>query len=159
MPGVKGTLLGLKINGAFVSCETSCDFNIDVEMINASSVTVGRWAEFVAGIRKWGINVAGNLLLESVGADAKTILQAIDSGLPVFLQFSTRASVGTQFVLSGAALPQNLGIGAAMQGKANWTASFQGTGPLATSFEDFSLLIDAMPAEADYPIIVNEDVE
>lgn len=159
MPAIKGTLLGLKINGAFVSCETSCDFTTDVEMLQASSVSAGRWAEFVAGLRKWSVNVSGNLLLEAVGADAKTILNAIDSGLPVYLQFSTRASASSQFVLSGAALPQNIGINAPAQGNANWTAAFQGTGPLTTNFEDYNLLIDAMPAEADYPIIVNEDVE
>lgn len=158
MPGIKGSLIGLKINGVFVSCEVSCDFSTSIDMLPASAVTSGRWKEFIQGIRSWTMSVNGRLLLEAVGADAKTILVGIDSGLPFFLQFATKASASSEFILSGVALPQNLNISAGNIGKANWNAVFQGSGPLTTTFEDYDLIINAMPIESDYPIIVNTNV-
>lgn len=156
MAGVAGRLIGLKINGAFVSCETSCTFNFDIDMLPASAVDSGRWKEWVSGIRSWGITVNGNLLLESVASDFKTIVTSgLMQGNIFYLQFSTRPSSTIELVFSGAALTKGGQLNAPSAGVANWSVSFNGTGALATSYNDYALLIDAMPAEADYPIIVN----
>ncbi|HVW99716.1 MAG TPA: hypothetical protein VHA52_04620 [Candidatus Babeliaceae bacterium] len=159
MSGVAGKIIGMKIAGAFVSCEVSCTINFNQEMIPASAVDSGRWKEFIAGIRDWNAAVNGNLLLEAVGADIKTILtQGFFGTLPIFLQFSTRPSATTELLLSGNVLFQSGGMTAPATGKATWTVNLQGSGPLNSDFQDYPLLIDAMPAEQDYPIIVNEDV-
>lgn len=153
---VAGRLIGLKINGAFVSCETACTFSFDIDMLPASAVDSGRWKEWVQGIRSWSITVNGNLLLESVASDFKTIVTSgLMQGSTFFLQFSTHASSTIQMVFSGAALTKGGQLNAQSTGVANWSVSFQGTGPLTTTYNDYELLIDAMPAEADYPIIIN----
>lgn len=126
-------------------------------MIPSSAIDSGGWAEFVAGLRSWTISVNGNLLLEAVGSDIKALIQSgYINQLPLFAQFSTRPSSDIQLQFSGAALFNTGSISAASTGVANWTATLQGTGKLTATYQDFPLLIDAMPAEMDYPIIVDE---
>lgn len=154
-----GNLIGLIINGAFVSCETSCSINFNQNMIPSSAVDSGGWAEFVAGLRSWTISVNGNLLLEVVGNDIKSLIQTgYINQLPMYAQFSTRPSSDIQLQFSGTVLFSTASITAASTGVANWTATLQGTGKLTPTYQDFPLLIDSMPSEADYPIIVDEDV-
>jgi predicted secreted protein len=153
---IAGKLIGLMINGVFVSCETQCQINFSSDMIKASAVDSARWAEFVAGLRSWSIAVNGNLLLEAVGSDIKAIITSgYIQGLPLYLQFSTMPSVDIQVSFSGAAILNTGSITAASKGAANWTATFQGTGALKTAYTNYGLLIDSMPAEADYPTIVD----
>lgn len=159
MGGISGNLIGLKVNGAFVSCELSCDFNCDIEMIPSSNITSGRWKEFIQGVRSWSMSVNGALLLEAVPSDIKAIITTgLMRGIPMYIEFSTRVSSEIQMILSGASVLQNASITAPSSGGATWTAKFQGTGALTTVYHDFSLLIDAMPSEADYPIVLDEDV-
>ena len=159
MPGVNGNIIGLMVNGTFVSCEIGCSINFNQEMLAASAVDSGRWKEFIAGIRDWSVQVNGNLLLEAVGTDIKTILTANYFGsLPLYIQFRTRPSATTELILSGNALYQTGNINAQGGAIANWTATFQGTGALTNTFQDYSLLIDALPSGTDWPTVVNEDV-
>lgn len=153
---VAGRLIGVKINGAFVACETACTFNFDIDMLPASAVDSDRWKEWVQGIRSWSITVNGNLLLESVASDFKTIVNSgLIQGSVFFLQFSTHPTSTIQLVYSGAAYVKGGQLNAQSTGAANWSLSFQGTGALNSSFVDYDLLIDAMPAFEDYPIVVN----
>lgn len=154
---IAGSLIGLNVNGAFISCETSCQINLNQVMIPSSAIDSGGWAEFIAGLRSWTISVNGNLLLEAVGSDIKALIQSgYINQLPMFAEFSTRPSSDIQLKFSGAVLFNTASISAASTGLANWTAALQGTGKLTPTYHDFPLLIDAMPAEADYPIIVDE---
>lgn len=154
---VAGSLIGLIINGSFISCETSCQINFNQNMIPSSAVDSGGWAEFVVGLRSWTISVNGNLLLEAVGSDIKALIQSgYINQLPMFAQFSTRPSSDIQLQFSGAVLFNTSSLSAASTGVANWTCTLQGTGKLTADYQDFPLLIDAMPSEADYPVIVDE---
>lgn len=154
-----GKFLGLKVNGAFVACETNCSISFDVNMLAASAVDSGGWKEFIAGIRGWQVTVDANLILAAVASDVKAIITTgLMNRLPMFIQFSTRPSVEIQMILSGAVLLASGSITAPAKGNATWTVSLQGTGALQTTYHDFSLLIDALPSAADYPVVVNEDV-
>lgn len=145
------------INGAFVSCETSCQLNLNQTMIPSSAIDSGGWAEFVAGLRNWTISVNGNLLLESVGSDIKAMIQTgYINQFPIFAQFKTQPSVDIQMSFSGAVLFSQANISAASTGVANWTCTLQGNGELTADYQDFALLIDSMPSEMDWPIIVDE---
>lgn len=155
---IAGSLIGLIINGAFVECETSCQINFNQDMLPSSAIDSGAWKEFILGIRSWTINISGNLLLESVGSDIKAMITSgYINRLPMFAQFSTRPSSDIQLSFEGAVLFNQASITAASTGSANWTTTLQGTGALNTTYHDFGLLIDAMPAEADYSIIVDEN--
>ena len=159
MSNVAGNLIGLMYNGAFVSCEVSCTINFEREMLAASAIDSGGWKEFIYGVRGWSVTVNANLLLEAVGADVKVaITGGFIQSLPILLNFSTRPSATTQLNLSGLALLQNGQITSPAAGIATTSLTFQGTGPLTTSFQNSLLLIDAMPASADRPIIVNTPI-
>lgn len=158
MAGIAGRLIGLQVNGIFISCEISCTFNFQAEMLPASAIDSAGWKEFIAGIRSWSMTVDGQLLAEAVGADFKTIFNTFFSRLPVLLIWGTRPSAVTQLSISGSALLASGSTTAPNKGSSTWNVVFQGTGALTTSFEDFSLIIDAMPAVADYPVIVDTNV-
>jgi len=159
MAGVGGRFLGLKVNGAFVSCETSCNISFGRELTPASAVDSGGWKEFIAGIREWGISVDGNLLLEAVGSDVKSLLTAgFFNDNPIYIQFSTSPTSDIELVFSGLVKFNNADITAAATGVANWRCVLKGTGKLEFTYQDYSLLIDAMPAQANYPIVVDQDV-
>lgn len=153
MAGIPGRLLGLQIGGVFISCETSCSFNCSKDMLPASAIDSAGWKEFISGIKTWTMSVDGQLLAESAGADFKTILNDMFNDIPVLATIGTRPSATTQLTISGLALASQTGFTGPSKGKASWTANFQGTGKLTTNFEDFSLIIDSMPPESDYPII------
>lgn len=158
MAGISGRLMGLKVGGVFISCEISSDFNCQADMLPASAIDSARWKEWIAGIRSWGMSVNGQLLAEAVGADFKTVMNSYFSGLPVFLIWGTRPSATTQLSLSGSALLSAASATGPSKGASTYTLTFQGTGELQSSFEDFALIIDALPYDTDYPIIVNENV-
>ena len=154
---IAGSFIGLMVNGAFVSCETACQINFNQVMIPSSAIDSGGWAEFVAGLRSWTIAVNGNLLLEAVGSDIKAMIQTgYINQYPMFAKFSTYPSEDIQLSFSGAVLFSQASISAASTGAANWSCTLNGTGLLKADYQDFPLLIDAMPSEADYPIIVDE---
>lgn len=153
-----GKFLGLMVNGAFISCETSCSFNFTIDMLPSSAIDSGGWKEYIAGIRGWAVTVDANLLLESVASDIKAL---ITTGLMnrqiMYAQFSTRPSSSIQLMLAGAVYLSGGSITAPVKGNATWNVTLQGTGALQTTFRDFDLLIDSMPAESDYSIVVDEN--
>lgn len=152
-----GTLIGLVINGAFTSCETQCQINFNQEMLPSSAVDSGGWKEFLAGIRSWTISVNGNLLLDVVGNDIKSLITTgYIKQLPMYAQFSTYPSSTVQLRFSGEVYFNTASITAAATGAATWTAQLQGSGELVAVYNNFPLLINAMPVEADYPTIVDE---
>lgn len=157
MPGIAGRLIGLSANGDFFACETSSEFNCTADMLPATSPLSGRWKEFIPGNRTWTMAVNQKLLLESV-QDAKSMLHVIFSGLPVYLQFRTKMGVEPEMIIYGSAYPQSVNFSAPGQGAATTQISFQGTGPVNTNFEDYDLIIDQMPPEADWPIIVDTNI-
>jgi predicted secreted protein len=158
MAGISGRLLGLQANGIFISCEVQSSINFQANMLPASAVDSARWAEFIAGLRSWTISIDGQLLAEAVGADFKTLMNSFFSGLPVFLIWGTRPSATTQMSLSGNAVLASGSATGPGKGASTWNMVFNGSGELKASFEDFALIIDAMPASADYPVIVDERV-
>lgn len=154
---VNGALIGLRVNGDFISCETSCSFNFDVDMMPASSVVSGRWAENIPGVRSWTMTVDMNLLLVSVGADIKTVLNAVLTGESVELEFRTRLGISPEVIISGMAYPRTGGITAPSRGKATANVEFVGNGSFNVSIEEFWLIINNMPIDNDYQTTVEMD--
>ena len=158
MPGMlEGRLMGLSINGYAVECETQCDFNFDVEMLPASAISSGRWKNFIPGVRSWSITVAGNTLLKNAGADIKTILNAVLTGEIVELSFRTHPDISPYLIISGQAIPRQGNLSSANVGFSGWNVVFQGINAFTVDWEQFWLIINAMPPTADYPVIVEQD--
>lgn len=156
---VAGRLIGLAVQGSFVRCEVSSTINFTRENLPASAEDSGGWKEFISGDRGWTISVNAGLLLEAVGADIKTVLLTnYFDDIPLFVQWATRPDATTELIFSGAALFTSADITAAAGESANYNVQLQGTGPLSKTLQDYDLLIDAMPPEADWPIIVDENI-
>lgn len=129
MATVKGSLIGVKISGQFVPCETGCEFSFESETIPSSGPDSAGWDEFIAGLRGWSLSVNANLLLINAGPDIKTVLDALLTSEPMQVAFATRSFAAGVISLSGEAFPQSGGISAAYAGKATWSVTFQGSGP------------------------------
>lgn len=151
---IKGNRINLSFNGLNISCQQSCELNFDSEMIGASSVSSGRWKEVIQGLRSWSINVNAKVLKNNTsGADIRNVIQAYLSGQRVFVEMKSSTGSLVELTFSGYVIVQGGAIQAPATGDATWNGVFQGTGPLTTNVEDFGLIINAMPIEADYPII------
>lgn len=154
---VKGAMIGMRIGDHFVSCETSSSFDFNVEMLPASPVDSGRWASNIPGVRSWNMTVDGNMLLRTVGADIKTVLNSVLTGERLFLEFRTRMGISPEVSISGWAYPNTGGITAPLRGKATWNVNFIGDGAFNVSAEEFWLIINNMPIDNDYQTIVEQD--
>ena len=154
---VAGRLIGVQVGGVFLKCEISSTISFKQETLPAAAVDSGRWAEFISGEREWSISVNGGLFLAAVGADIKSILLAnyFDT-IPLSIMFSTRPNAVDELIFSGVALFSSGDITAPSTGYTNWNVQLQGSGPLSNTMQNYALLIDAMPAEAAYPILVNQ---
>lgn len=150
--------MGVQIGGLFISCEVNCQFNFNVNMLAASAIDSEGWSEFIAGLRSWTVTVDGQLLADAVGADFKTILNAVFLRQTLLITVGTRQSATTQMSITGNALPSSGSFTGPNKGVSTWTVTFQGTGAPVASFEDFGIIIDSMPASEDYPIIYDLDV-
>jgi len=154
---VAGRLIGVMVGGAFISCEISSTINFSQENLPTAAVDSGRWAEFINGLRSWGLSVNGGLLLEAVGADIKTVLLSnYFDEIPLSVFFSTRPSSTIELIFSGTALFTSGDITAPSDGGASWNIQLQGSGPLQHTIQDYSLLIDAMPPETPWDTLVDE---
>ena len=154
---VAGRLIGVQVGGSFIQCEISSTISFKQETLAAAAVDSGRWAEFIAGEREWSLSVNGGLFLAAVNADIKSILLSnyFDT-IPLFVIFSTRPTAVDELLFSGVALFSSGDITAPATGYANWNVQLQGSGPLTHKMQNYALLINAMPAQAAYPILVDQ---
>jgi len=151
---IKGNRINLYFNGLVISCQTTCELAFDAEMIDASAVSSGRWKEVVQGLRSWSFNVNAKTLKNNTsGADIRNVLAAYLSGNRIFMEMKSTTGELNELTFSGYVLVQNGGIQAPNAGPSTWNGSFVGSGELTTNIEDFGLIIDAMPIEAEWPII------
>lgn len=155
----KGSLIGLVIDGKKVACETNSEFNYNVQMIPAASTTSGRHSEFVPGKIDWSMTVDANMLLTTSGASVSTVLNAVLSGANMALEWTTNPDVTPFFKIIGNALPQTGGILAPSDNLATWNVTFIGNGLFSVSEEDFWLIINALPFDADKDTYVEQTIE
>lgn len=127
---MSGNLLGLEINGEFVPCEISCEFNFEAELRPASPVTSGRWKEWIAGVRTWSISLNAAMLLRMLdGASLPVVLNAFMTGELLGVRFMVRNTTFPNFILSGNALVQSGSIGSTVNVLAGWNTVLMGNGP------------------------------
>ncbi|WP_293933143.1 phage tail tube protein [Sphingobacterium sp. UBA6645] len=152
---ILGKMMGVAVGDNFISCETECTLNFEGETLPKESVESGKWAEFLYGKKTWSISVSGLLLKREVGADFKTLFTAFINDEILTVYFRTRIGVDQFLVWSGKAIIKSGIANAPRQGFANWSIVFQGTGPLDFNWEEYFAIINAMPAAADQPNIVD----
>lgn len=123
---VQGILLGVSINGTQLNCETEAEFSYTIEMLPATNPQEARWRGTIPGVQSWDITVSGNLLLEAMGADFKTLLVSARAGERVRVGFGTIPGVSPAFGVEGYAYPSRLSLGGRNVDLALWSVTFQG---------------------------------
>ena len=152
---IPGKLMGVAVGGTFISCETESTLNFDKDLLPASSVTSGEYAEFIQGKKNWNVSVNGILLKREAGADFKTLFMAWHLNTVLTVYFRTRLGVDQFLIWKGQAIVKSGMANAPKRGFANWNIVFQGNGVLEMDWEEFWTIINAMPAPSDQPNIVD----
>lgn len=137
---VQGMLMGVSLGGVAVQCETEADFSYTIDMLPATNPSEGRWRRFIPGVQTWNVTVNGNLLLESLGADFKTLVESAKNGERLLLRFGTITGVEPAYGIEGYVYPSNLVLGATNTDLATWTVTFQGDGAFETTGDMFSAM-------------------
>lgn len=129
---MSGNLIGLEINGEFVTCEMSCDFSYEADLRPASPILSGRWKEFIAGVRSWSVSVNAAMLLRMLdGASVDTVLTAFLTGATLGIRFMVKSAAYPNFIISGNVIVQSGAINASVNTLAGWNAVLTGSGPFA----------------------------
>lgn len=131
---MNGRIIGIKIGGEFVPCETSCDFSIDGERISVASKENGSWRKSIAGYRSWRVGVTGNLVINNNPAGAMALITAIMNGVNVQLIMTMRITNAEVMTITGNAGTTNVTINAPSTGVATWSGSFDGVGEFTLAY-------------------------
>lgn len=150
---VDGMLMNVSIDGAPLQCETNADFSYTIEMLPATNPNEGRWRNFIPGIQTWTVTVNGHLLLRSLGADFKTLVESAKAGERLFLRFGSLPGITPRYAIEGYVHTSSLGLSAPTKGLSSWSVTFQGLGEFNTDWDEFGVTIDANPAPAAWPLI------
>lgn len=150
-----GKMMGVTVNGDFISCEMDSTLNFDKEMVSVSSVQSGRWADFIPGKRNWQITVNMALLKSKAPQDFKTLYDAYFEDTLLQVSFRTRLSVDQFVIFEGQGYLKSGDASAPRSGLATGNMVIIGSGILNKSWEEFWLIINAQPAKDDKPVIVD----
>lgn len=127
---MSGNLLGLEIDGTFVSCETSCELSFETDLLPASATMSGRWKEFISGTRSWSVSVNAGMLIRMSGTGLNTILNAFITGERMSIKIKTKFQDSIpSFAIVGYVRLRNGGLNASVNSLANWNATLDGDGP------------------------------
>jgi len=146
---LSGNLLGVQINGEYISCETSCEFNFEADMKGASPVDAGRWKEVIPAVRSWNVTVNAGLLIQAAGASAGTVLSAYLTGEEVIIRFAVKDTLMPAFILEGKAYVNSGTISASVNSKASWNCSFTGSGPFTADIAGMTVQVLATDTTGD----------
>lgn len=157
---IPGRLIGLEVDGHFVACETQCDVNWNNELLPASNPDTGRWRKFIEGVRDWSVTVNANLVLDGItGVGLDYVLAKFLSGGEMGIKYRTLPGLTIpEFIISGNVLIRNGNTTAPSVGNSTWMVNMQGNGAMNANVDPFAnLIINAMPPDAEWPLIVEED--
>lgn len=127
---LSGNIIGLEINGNFISCETSSEINFDTDMRPASPVDAGGWKSFIPGVKGWTMTFNAIMLIQSAPSNEATILNAFLMGSRIGVRFASKFLDISTFELTGYAYVQSGSILAGVNSNANYNATLLGDGAL-----------------------------
>jgi Phage major tail protein 2. len=150
-----GKMMGVTVESKFISCELDSTLNFDKDMVPVSSVQSGKWAEFIPGKRNWQMSINMALLKSKAPQDFKTLYQAWFEDTKITVAFRTRLNVDQFLIFEGEGYVKSGDASAPRSGLATGNMVIIGSGILNMSWEEFWLIINAQPANADKPNIVD----
>lgn len=155
MAGIDAKMLGLKVGNDFVTCEIGLTLNFQNEMLNCSSSVSGNWEYSRIGYKSWSASVDGKLVVSVLKGSFNSLFDAYLNDEQLTIMIQNRDADGQPFAIWGKALIQQGSLEAGNSGKAGWQIQFKGQGALSSEIELFWNIINAQPATADKPAIVD----
>lgn len=152
---MNGRIIGVKLDGEFVPCETGCDVSFNGERINISSSENGNWRKSIAGYRSWNVGVNGDFVINESPASFLELVKAIDEGRDIDLIITMRVSNAQVFTIMGTVGTTNVTLNAPSTGKATWTGSFDGVGRPNIDYDIYNTIINGLPIDEEKPFIVD----
>lgn len=158
MASIDGKLLGMWIDGSFTPCEMSCSIKMANELLDASGAHNGNWKHYIEGYKSWSASVNGKVFISTFASSFNSIFKKNLLPNQTFdIMISNRVSdVIPNIIMRGTVRIQDLNMNADTEGKAEYNVNFIGQGALTdVEFEEYFTIINAMPAWADKPNIVD----
>lgn len=155
---IEGKLLGLMVDGEFTTCEVSCSIRVSNQLLDASGENNGNWVHNIEGYKSWQMSVNARLMINSSPAGFSQIFKKnLLAQQQYEVVIANRISDDIpEFIIRGMARIQDLDMNALSDSKADYSITFIGNGPFTeVDFEEFFTIINAMPAYADKPNIVD----
>ena len=154
---MKGRLIGVKLNDSWIPCEQDCTLNYSQEQLPTSSKVKGGWKDSIGGYKEWSIDVSGRLDVGSSNAFFNKVLERFikEDDAVYEIYFGSRIGAEQTFYLKGKARLQNGTLNANVDNNATRSESYVGCGALECWAEEYRRIINAMPANADKPNIVD----
>lgn len=154
-PGkLKGDFVAISVDGYRFDCETQCSFNFDREYIAINAQQNGYFARYRPGKMTWGMDATVFASMASQYGDFKHIINKMKMGSPVQIEFGTITGVEPYWRVTGEAFGKNVTVSANIGEYLSASINFIGSGAFNTDWNQFALVINAMPAEDDKPIYI-----
>lgn len=152
---LKACLYGIRVGNDFVPCELDCELNVTRDMINKSGSAYGSYRHYRYGYISWTITCNARAVVSVLNSSFNNLLRSQLSGQEIEVYISARQSNTVNIDIGGTVLIPSQTLNFGNSGFANHSITFQGTGILNDYVEEFGLIINAMPAYADKPIVVD----
>lgn len=154
---IDGKLLGIRIDGDFSPCEVTCSIRDENELLPASSEESGNHENFIEGYKRGSITVNSRLLINASPSGYARIMQKNALPNQTFeLVFENRTSDAPGIMVMGTYRIQEMELTASVGDKAEYNITFVRCGAYTRlEFEEYNIIINAMPAWADKPYIVD----
>lgn len=119
---LRGAVTRLVIGGATLTGETRCSVSLTLKTRKYASFDELHWEQIKNDISSWTADGEGLL----TSPTAAVLAEMLVKGEAVSVAFTVH---GTQW--RGQAIPTDLSLNGATDGKAKWRISFKGTGPIS----------------------------
>lgn len=155
MAGLRGELYGIRVNGDFLQCELDCEITITSELVGKSGSQYGKYRRYRYGYINWSISCNARAVVGLLNSSSQNIIQSQLDQIELEVYISARQSNIRTFDIGGMVLIETQQLTFPNTGFANHSISMKGSGQLNLTAEEIYLIINAMPADADKPLIID----
>lgn len=155
---LKGILYGIRVGTDFIPCEISCELSINRDIINKSGSHAGKYRSYRYGYIDWGMTCESKAVISLLQSSTNNLINAQLTGVDMEVFISARQSNVQEFVIGGNVLIPSQVLNFSNTGYASHNITFKGTGLLYNSMSGESIIINNNPADADYPLIYNQNL-
>lgn len=152
---MQGNAYGIKLGDDFIPCEISCELIINREMINKSGSGSGKFRKYRYGYIDWSVTMDAKSVISTLSGGINNLITSQLGGQELELMITARVNNIQPFDISGTVLIPNLSLSFSGNTPSTHSVTFQGSGELKAETVLFWQIINAQPANAEKPYIIN----